>query len=560
MLYCKERHQLKLFDDIQYGNKHHHRYIENSIYHTFRTKIVANLPVRMFKKYFSSEYGRKTKDLQAMLGLFLLQALQNLTDNEAIEAYGFNYLFVYALDLDKPDYLAPRTYYYYRSILLGEGRTIFESILKSVVDQLDFDASIQRSDSTMVQTNLSRMSRLELFNTTIKKFLAELKKKHPIIFGRLDTDIRERYSPAKDRTWFADNRPSQYQECLLLAAKDVLCLVDMFKEHPKACILPAFSLLERLAREQIVRKDNDVIVVEVNHDTKGTAMTNPHDPDAHYNGHYKKTGYKANFTETCGKDKDEPNPKIITDVQVLPANTSDTTTVVPTVEALKANGLTPKIILDDNGYDGDENHQALKDRNIEFVCPPSGKSPDGFGVMDFQRNDETHEILSCPMGTPCIRNAVHEKRKCTTSYFEPDVCRQCPHSHDCPVKITHRKARVEWPWSRPRIETRRRMFVEDDGAKALYRQRAGGEATFSVVKQKLGLHRLRRRTKARVTLSIFLAAAALNVLRMHNWLAGGHLCPKFLKIYALRHHFFAFWILISRVQSIFWSNTRFRVA
>ena len=30
-------------------------------------------------------------------------------------------------------------------------------------------------------------------------------------------------------------------------------------------------------------------------------MTNPHDPDAHFNGHYEKVGYKANLTETCGK-------------------------------------------------------------------------------------------------------------------------------------------------------------------------------------------------------------------------------------------------------------------
>ena len=27
--------------------------------------------------------------------------------------------------------------------------------------------------------------------------------------------------------------------------------------------------------------------------TTGTAMTNPHDPDAHFNGHYEKVGYKV---------------------------------------------------------------------------------------------------------------------------------------------------------------------------------------------------------------------------------------------------------------------------
>jgi len=554
MLYYKNRKRMKLFDDIPYGNKNHHRALKGSIYHTFRTSIVGNLPVYMFKDFFSSEYGRKTKDLQAILGLFLLQALRDMTDEEAIEAYCFNYAFVYALDLDEPDYLGARTYYYYREKLLGEGRAVFETILKSVAEKINLDAAIQRSDSTMVQTNLARMSRLELFNTSIKKFLAELKKKHPIIYSRLDQDILERYSPSKDKNWFADNKPSQYQECLLQTAKDILALIEKFKDHPKVGALPALAILNRLAEEQITQQDNDEIVVGVNPEAKGTAMTNPHDPHAHYNGHYKKVGYKANFTETCGKHKDDPNPKIITDVQVLPANTSDRSTVISTAQSLEDKGLKPDTILDDNGYDSDENHQTLKERDIDLVCPPSGKPASGFGVMDFELNAQTHEMAACPMGKPCIKNRVNEKRKKTTSYFDPGICRQCPHSHDCPVKITSKKARVEWPWSRPRIETRRRMFTEDKENKALYRQRAGGEATFSVAKRKLGLHRLRRRTKNRATLSIFLAAAALNILRMHNWVSGGHFCPNLSNIQAFWRQILTLWSRISfnkRIYRIF---------
>ena len=88
----------------------------------------------------------------------------------------------------------------------------------------------------------------------------------------------------------------------------------------------------------------------------------------------------------------------------------------------------------------------------------------------------------------------------------------------------------------------------------------GGEATFSVLKRKFGLHRLRRRTKDRVTLSIFLAAAALNVLRMHNWLAGGLLYPQFSKNNAFWYIFFALWASISRVRPNFWSHGRHMLA
>lgn len=41
------------------------------------------------------------------------------------------------------------------------------------------------------------------------------KKRHLIIFGRLDQDLRDRYLPSKDNNWFANNKPSQYKEIRL---------------------------------------------------------------------------------------------------------------------------------------------------------------------------------------------------------------------------------------------------------------------------------------------------------------------------------------------------------
>jgi len=523
--------------------------LKGSIYHTFRKDILPSIPIHFFAKHFSEEFGRPTKDLQSIVGLFILQALRDMTDLEAIEAYCLNDGFRYALDISRNEYLAERSYYYYRARILGEGSSVFNKILASITKRLQLDAALQRTDSTMVQTNLARMSKLELFSTTIKKFLGELRQAHPIIYGRLDQELRDRYLPTREASWFASNKPSQYKEILLLAAKDVMGLIAQFKNHPSVCQHPAFALLLRLAQEQIV-SNGEEIVVQVNAETKGTAMANPHDPDAHYNGHYKKVGYKADFTESCAKDKDTPHPKIVTQVSVHPANTSDKTTILDTVEALEDKGLKPQILLADNGYDSDGNQQGCADHSVELVCPPSGPPADGFGVMDFVRTED-NTIISCPMGQQCTENRVHSGRKKTVSHFNPVRCRECPHSHDCPVKITKCKARLEWDWKKPRIEARRRMFVEDTETKALYRQRAGGESAFSVVKRKLGLNRLRRRGQEKATLSIFLAATALNVLRMHNWLVWCLFSLHFSKIsrflMILRHLKFSFFPIRTKI-------------
>jgi len=528
MIRSKDRRQKELMDFIPWGTKSHHKMLKGSIYHTFRKDILPNIPIHFFAKHFSEEFGRPTKDLQSIVGLFILQALRDMTDLEAIEAYCLNDGFRYALDISRSEYLSERTYYYYRAKILGEGDTVFNKILASITKRLQLDAALQRTDSTMVQTNLARMSKLELFSTTIKKFLGELRRAHPIICGRLDQGLRDRYLPARENPWFASNKPSQYKEILLLAAKDVLGLIAQFKDHPSACKLPSFALLVRLAEEQIVESGEE-IVVQPSKDTKGAAMANPHDPDAHYNGHYKKVGYKADFTETCAKDKDTPNPKIVTQVSVHLANTSDKTTILDTVESLEGKGLKPQTLLADNGYDSDGNQQGCLEHGVELVCPPSGAPADGFGVMDFVRTEE-NTIISCPMGQQCAENIVDFGRKKTVSHFDPARCRECPHSYDCPVKITKRKAKLEWDWKKPRIEVRRQMFAQDTETKTLYRQRAGGESAFSVAKSKLGLNRLRRRGREKATLSIFLAATALNVLRMHNWLVWCLFSLQFSKI------------------------------
>ncbi len=529
MIYSKKRSMLKYVDYVPFGSDKQKSKLVNSLYHTFRTNILPGISISVFHKHFCADNGRPTKDLQSIIGLFLLQALKDLTDEEAIEAYCFNDAFRYALDTSRDEYLSERAYYYYRARLMGEGHAVFNNILKTVATKLSLDHSIQRTDSTLVGTWLKGMSKLELFSTSIKKFLRDVKKMHPIVYGRMDQEIRDKYLPEEDsRSWFAANKPSEYQNCLVASAGHILSLIELFKEHKSISKLESFVLLQRLANEQIQIQEDGQLVVSVKKEFKGAALVNPHDPEARYDGHKKSVGYTAEFTETCGSSKDDPNPRIITRVDIRQANIPDRVNLQAAIADLEIRKFKPKTHLGDNGYDSDENHQALLKKGVNMVTPPSGKNPDGLRVMDFTITEDK-EIVSCPMGQTCQKNKVHDKKGYTTSWFDPETCRECPHLEDCPVKLGKRKSRLTWKWSRPRIETRRVLLTEDEETKALYRQRAGGEAAFSIVKRKLGLKRLRRRGMANTTLSVILAATALNILRMHLWLVKGPLGTQFSK-------------------------------
>ena len=518
MVNHKCRKQCKLVSDVPWLPKRHSRLLSGTVYHTFREEILPFLPTDIFTKFFSPDMGRPTKDIQSMLGLFIIQALFDLTDAEAIENYSFSDAYRYALDLPRDEYLAERTYYLYRSKLLGEGHEVFETVLERIAERIKLQRRIQRKDSTLVRTWLKRMSKIELFRATTKHFLVELKACHPIIFSRIPEKFREKFLPEKEgECWFAGDKPSQYAERLVEAAKDVLWLIEQFSAHPSVSSLPSFALFERLAREQI-QVNEDAVEVKLDEQFKGSALVNPHDPDARYDGHRKQVGYHVQLTETCSETKDIDNPKIITQVEINLANSPDVQTVVPGIERLEEAGLKPEILLTDNGYASDDNHQELKERNVDHICPPAGELPDGFGVIDFAIEEDGERIKHCPLGKPCLENKVNAAKKATASYFAAEGCRSCPHSHDCPVKITKRKAKLNWAWKRPRLEARRLKFEDDDAVKQLFRQRSGGEAPFSILKNKMGLSRIRRRGHAKTTLAVLLAATALNVLRTHQWL------------------------------------------
>jgi len=109
MQYSKCRLHLPLIENIQMFSVKHFEYLKITVYHTFRESILPYLPDSVFAKCFDSSIGRPTKDIKSILGLFLLQAMLDLTDIETVEAFTFSDTFRYALDIPRDEYLSERT-------------------------------------------------------------------------------------------------------------------------------------------------------------------------------------------------------------------------------------------------------------------------------------------------------------------------------------------------------------------------------------------------------------------------------------------------------------------
>jgi hypothetical protein len=138
MIHVKDHKQVDMFDPFAYLGPKRLTLMKSSWAHLFREEILHKLPVEKLFPFYSESNGRKTKELYAMLGLVLLQQMEDLTDEQTVHQFAFNLLWQYALNVtDAADinaYVAPRTLWTMRAKVgrLGLEQDMFENVSEAL--------------------------------------------------------------------------------------------------------------------------------------------------------------------------------------------------------------------------------------------------------------------------------------------------------------------------------------------------------------------------------------------------------------------------------------------
>ena len=195
--------------------------------------------------------------------------------------------------------------------------------------------------------------------------------------------------------------------------------------------------------------------------------------------------------------------------------------------------LLPKEHVVDAGYvDGPLLVDSLQEFGIELIGPVrpdvswQTKAANGYDLSQFQIDWEKHQV-TCPEG---------KQSKCWTpskdAWDNPTIrikfsrtdCRLCPHRDLC----TKGKSEPRSLTLRPQAEheaiqsVRQAQLTEE--WKSRYNVRAGIEGTLSQGIRVFGMRRTRYIGLAKTHLQHVLTAAAMNVVRLANWLAGVNTC------------------------------------
>lgn len=531
MFTLRDRRTGDLFDHWSELGEKRRRLLERSWAGVFRNHLLDDLPVEELLPHFHERMGRPTKDLHVVIGVLLCQQLHDLSDAATVEALAFNMAWHYALDVrtDADCYFCEKTLRNYRRLFIAEGLdgVLFQRMTDRLVRAFSVDTSRQRMDSTALRSAMRSLTRLGIVVETISKFIRELGRVHPALHACIDGDTIRRYVEREGAGCFANTAPSVSRRRLDEAGQDLLRLVEQFRTT-SAADLPSYSLLAQVLQEQFeisAEGENNtasaaIAIPRSPADMPCDGISNPADPDASYNAH-RGLGYMAQIVETYAEDdgpegeEGHKTPDLITHVAVHKMTVHDGHRLPDALEDLAGRQLMPRVLLGDSHYGSADNTLLTEACEVDLVAPArtaKGSSSGRLTLEDFALDDDGL-VLQCPNGIAPASTSIATAK--LQARFELSQCRACPDMQRCPMQAAKHDgqfARFQYTPDRA-ANQKRRLYESSEAFRAIYRWRAGIEATMSRLKHQMNLARLRIRGMATMRYTVNLRALGLNIHR-----------------------------------------------
>jgi len=485
------------------------KYLSSDWPGVFRFQMLHLMPADALGKHFDAKLGCPTKELYGMAGAIFLKEFFDLTIPQTVERYLTDAAWQYALNINPMEAsLSHATVERYLKLFAENdlASEVFHRVTSALIEALDLDVSRQRLDSTHICSDMATFGRTKLMGVTIKRFLVQLKRHHPELYGALDMELLARYAPSQAKLFgdFTGPRTALRQR----VAEDLLMLVSRFADDERVSGRSSYKTMARVLAEQC---DVQGETVELKKKTGGDVMQNPSDPDATYDGH-KGPGHQAQIVETCSAENEV---QLITGVETEPAHASDQNACVPMMDQLEAHDRKPDILYADGQYGSDANVVEAAKRGVDLQSPVAGapqQNPDDLTIDDFAVGEETQTVECCPNGHKPVSSVHDPDKERTRTIMDASHCSACPCRNQCPVKQVRGEYVIEHTLTEHRLASRRAEQATE-AFRENYAIRGGGESVNAGLKRKTGMGRLRVRGSPRIRMAVLLRCAGWNLFR-----------------------------------------------
>jgi transposase len=465
----------------------------------------------------------------------VLQFAEGLSDRQAADAVRsrIDWKYILGLELTDPGFHHTVLSEFRTRLVTGEAeQLLLDTLLTLARTQGLLKArGCQRTDSTHVVAAIRVLNRLERVGETLRSALNSLAIVVPVWLQALaPLEWYDRYSRRVENYHLPKTEEARKALAAVVGADGQMLLraIAAAADQPWLQEVPAVKTLQRVWAEQYIEVNGRLSWREVKDmPSPADLIASPYDPEARYSTkrEVEWVGYKVHLTETCETD----TPDLVVNVETTPATTPDDHMIKRVHASLEPRDLLPAEHIVDKGYtDSQVLVESQQTYGVTLIGPvaddPSWQARTGTGfdksqfLVDWER-----QVVTCPMGKQSISWLPHTYPKNGMTWevrFARKDCTPCPRRAQCTrakkePRIVGLQAREPYEALQ---EARKRQTTEE--FRQQYAPRAGIESTHAQGIRRCGLRQARYVGLAKTHFQHLATAAALNFVRLGEWLTG----------------------------------------
>ena len=407
-----------------------------------------------FKDLYCDNNGRKSIPPSVLCGVMLLQAHDNVSDEEAVQRVIFDIRWKYALDLPSEYKGFARTNLVNFRVRLLTGNKMREAFdnLNALAVKLGLvdPEGTQIIDSTNIIGRAAVQDTYELLRTAIKKLVIKIRKRGKKKFTDIiDEHGLERYlnqNGKEDINWQDESERKNLLKELVNDGRNLLGELGKRAAAEDEVISKAAKLLSDILEQDVTSQTEELekgIDPEIKQGVAKDRIISTNDTEMRHgrkSASKKFDGYKVHITENRDQEW-------ITNVDVTARNVHD---AEPSLDMVKEQeetlGAKPRKVLADGAYGTADNRSDFADAGVEIISKVTVYYDDKIHKEDF-KIDLEKGFIECPAGhvtEKYINSKDNKGRDTKTFVFNKEQCAACKYKDRCTKSKTGRTVGINF--------------------------------------------------------------------------------------------------------------------
>ena len=408
--------------------------LNNSKEKWFYDLILRNINENDFKYLYSENASRPNTPVNILVSAIILKEHRGMSYDELMESVMFDLRIKVALGLvniDDVPFSRATLFNFQNRLLEFEIQTginlielVFDKLTAKQIKKLALKTDIQRTDSTLVSSNIRKYSRVQLLIEVLIRLERVLDETDKNLIGE---NLRPYLKTGSEKYIYGLKSNELPRELEKLGKVYHIVHNEINKEN-KYYGTKEFINFERVFREHFVVVHHET-KAKPNNELNSGMLQSPDDQEATYRKKkdQESKGSTINATETANPD----NPiQLIDDIAVNPNNVDDTKILNGRIDKIKEK--TPELneIHTDGGYGSEDNDKKFEELGITQITTAvrGRESKIEKKIEQTGQSPETYTV-ECPHQK--IISAPTKKRH--KANFGLNICKDCPLKEDCQI-------------------------------------------------------------------------------------------------------------------------------